>query len=649
MALLPLAAIATLALAAQGPDLTSLSLEEFLNVEVTSVRRSRQKLSRTAAAVFVITQEDIRRTGAHSVPEALRLAPGVHVARISATTWAIGIRGFTSVYSNKLLVMVDGRTLYHPLLSGVVWSDAMLTLNEVDRIEVIRGPGATMWGSNAVSGVINIITKTAEESQGGFVSASTGSPDMARAQLRYGGKLGSRGHWRVAGSGDTVSQMDIPGQQRMRPWSSARAGTRLDWARDDANQFSVASEVSYSNSQLKQITAGPTGMGLLNAFGGLRNGFASGRWTHTDRKGNTGTLLIGYDGRRTDAGTFGVNLNTYDLDYQRSMALPGRHQLQAGGSFRINQLQTVRGMQLSFQPRGRTYRIYSAMLQDEWQVLPDKLYLTVGGKLEHNWGTGFNAQPEVRLLWAPDARFVAWGGVARAVRTPSHADFAMRYSLQLPGMPFLVETAGDENIDSERLSALDAGIRWQASRRVAFDLAVFRHNYRSLMVFQASTSLAFRPGTGLVLPAVNSNGNNGRNQGGEAVVHVDVTNRWQVTGTYSGLWTRTWARPGFNAARLFSLETYDPRHQGYLRSSWDLPRHWSADLTFYRRGELGNGWLPAANRIDFRLHRSFGESSDLSFGVQNLGRAGQFEVPVDLLVPRATIRHGLDITFTRRF
>lgn len=643
----------TAALRGQETDLTSLSLEEFLNVEVTSVRRSRQKLSRTAAAVFVITHEDIRRTGAVSLPEVLRLAPGVHVARLAGSTWAIGIRGFTSVNSTKLLVMVDGRTLYHPLLSGVLWADNNLTLDDIERIEVIRGPGATIWGSNAVSGVINIITKRAAATQGGRTSVTAGTFDPARFQARYGGALGNAGHWRVSTSGGHLGQLGYSSNVPLRGWNMARAGTRMDWEQSRAGQFTLASELYYSNVPAYQTIVGEDGMPRNGeVVTGGRNGFVTGRWTRGDENGNSGSLQVTYDGRYMDAGNTGANLDTFDLDYQQTLRLPRGHQIVAGGGFRANRLRTIRTRSFGFDPADRTYRIYNVLLQDEWQIVPDTLYLTLGGKIEHNWGTGFAVQPTARLLWAPSPGFVAWGSWSRAVRTPSHVDFALRYLIQFPGVPLPVQMTGSEAVDSERLTGFDAGTRWQASRRLALDAALFRHRYRGLMAYQFPPLPAFAPlpgGAGLFLPALTVNGRDGLNYGGELVVRYDLHKRWELSGTYSTLWTSLQTRPGFDARMMFAVDSYDPRHQGYVRSSWDLPRRWSADMTFYRRGALSNRTLPGSNRLDFRLTRTFGEGNELSFGSQNLGRAGQPEAPVDLVVPRGIIRRGLEVSFTRRF
>jgi iron complex outermembrane recepter protein len=655
MGVLPFIGLLALSLVGADQDLTSLSLEEFLNVEVTSVRRARQKLSRTAAAVFVITRDDIRRSGAASLPEVMRLAPGVHVARISTGNWAIGIRGFTSLYSNKLLVMVDGRTLYHPLVSGVLWIENLITLEDIERIEVIRGTGATVWGSNAVSGVINIITKRASASQGGMVKGTSGNVDPARVQARYGGRMPGNGHWRVSSSANQMGQLDFPMQRARLPQvTTAQGGTRLDWDRGPRNEFTVASGMHYNNTPIAQILVDPSGRpGVTKLVGGARNAFLTGRWTHTDAKGNSGSLQIAYDGRYTDGGTFGSNLDTFDFDYQQGLLLPGGHQIMAGGGFRSNRLRTSPSAAFGFDPASRTYNIYNLMLQDEWQILPDQLYFTAGVKVERNWGTGVAAQPTIRLLWAPTARLVAWGSWSHAMRTPSHVDFALRYPLQIPESPLPIELTGNAGLNSEWIHAADAGLRWQATRRFAIDLAVFHHSYHDLMAYEIGpipNVRQFSGGTSLVLPARTVNARDGVNQGGEFVAYYELTPRWQISGTYSFLSTQLRNSDAFERALLFSIDSYDPRHQGYIRSSMDLPRRWSADITLYRRGSIRTGLgLPAANRLDLRVARSFGENNEISFSAQNLGRAGQFEAPLDLLAPRSLIRRSFEVSLTHRF
>lgn len=352
--------LAVIALSAQEPDLTSLSLEDFLNVEVTSVSKSRRKLSQSAAAVFVITQEDIRRSGAVSLPEALRMAPGVHVARIKGDVWAISIRGFNSINSNKLLVLIDGRVIYSPLLSGVLWNEHLLMLEDIERIEVIRGPGGTLWGANAMTGVINIITKDSTATQGGLAAISGGGFDPARVRARFGGRMGKQAAWRAWGQVSVQAPTRMPEismELGRRP--NQRAGMRVDW--EKSPQDSLLFEGEVANAIGFQATEAVRPGGLVPGWQSVdtrsTQGYLLGRWTHTSRRGDDLVVQTHLAHDHSDGGIFQAGIRTLDLDLQQSFRLPKRHTLIAGGGARSNAITTVGTPSFSFEPANKSYSI----------------------------------------------------------------------------------------------------------------------------------------------------------------------------------------------------------------------------------------------------------------------------------------------------
>jgi len=641
-------------LLAQERDLTSLSLEDFLNIEVTSVSKSPQKFSRTAAAVFVITQDDIRRSGALSLPEVLRLAPGVHVARITGATWAIGIRGFNGIYSNKLLVMVDGRTVYNALLSGTLWSDQLLMMEDIERIEVIRGPGGTMWGANAVSGVINIITRNSKDTQGGLAAFSTGSLDTTLNRMRYGGKLSDQATWRTWGQYSMQGQTTFPDNPiSLNRWPSGRGGMRVDWNKSPADSILVEGEVSKGSPTVPVITLENQGQGgseVRNA--GSTVGFMMGRWNHTMQSGDETTLQAYYNDNHLNAGIFTATVRTIDLDFHYSHKLTENHTLMAGGGMRSDSIRTNGTPEFYFQPANQNYYIYNAFLQDVWDVVPDKLTLTAGGKVEHYSLAGMALQPTFRAMWSPTPKQGYWAAISQAVRTPAHTDYASRIAIPAGttlGMPTILEISGSQQFRPEVLRALEFGSRWMIGRNLALDLALFRHWYKDLQndtLRLDQMSITSFPGLAnpvLQIPAIAANGAAGINQGGEIAAHYDIRPDFQLTGSYSSLFAQTILKPGTNPATTFSLPSYTPKHQWQARASWDITHHWTTELAFYRIGELPPHALPGYSRLDFRLARRVGKLAEVSLSGQNLLRPRQREFVGNFVYPSGVIARSVEL------
>ncbi len=637
------------ALAGQERDLTSLTLEEFLNVEVTSVDKTPRKLSRSAAAVFVITNEDIRRSGANSLPEVLRMVPGVHVAHVTGTEWAISIRGFSNIYSNKLLVMIDGRPVYNALLSGTLWDENMVMLDDVERIEVIRGPGATMWGANAVTGVINVISKDARATTGGMLGVTAGTFDPGIGRLRYGATTGDNAAWRVWGQYSLYGQpTNANAMVAPNPWKNPRAGFRLDWQIRPQDSLLVEGEAMAVRAPTPFVSGG-------EADTRTNGGYVMARWTHTNLRGDETELQVSEGMDSIDAGLFTSQIGSLDLDVQHKIQLPAGHILIVGGGARSNAIETKGTTAFDFDPADRTYRVVNGFVQDEWDVLPDKLLLTGGVKLEHYSRAGSSVQPTARVMWTPTRRQGYWASVSRAVRIPSHVDYTVRFPFVLAALPLPVQLMGSDDYQPEVLNAAEAGGRFRIGRSWAVDLTAFHHRYSGLYSFSVPLSATGFPTliTGItggpVIPALTSNAMDGRNRGVEGVLHYDVRPGWQISGSYSNLFAATSFRAGFNALNSFALESYTPKHQWQVHSSWTVRRNWNVDAALFRVGSLPGGVLPAHSRADLRVGRRFGEMGEVFISGQNLLRRYEQELSGELLYSPGLVRRSIDAGFRWNF
>ncbi|NQT41038.1 MAG: TonB-dependent receptor, partial [Planctomycetes bacterium] len=409
-----------------------------LDVEVTSVSKQESTVGRSPAAIFVITQEMIRRSGVTSVPEALRMAPGLEVARISSHSWAITARGFNNDrYANKLLVLIDGRTVYTPQFSGVYWDVQDLLLEDVERIEVIRGPGGTLWGANAVNGVINILTKKAKDTQGLLVTAGGGTEDSAITGIRYGGKVGDGLNWRVYGKfferdGSFPVAGNYPANSGMDSahddWRVGRGGFRLDWELDPCRRDVITVQGDYyggTESKIRQITTRdpPDYTEFLNQRIDLAGANVLTRWTHAVNKESDLALQFYYDRTFRDTGISQSEINTLDIDFQHRFPLARRHRVIWGAEYRqVHDDLVPFAFGIDFVPHERTTQVFSMFVQDEITLVDERLFLTVGSKFENNTYSDFEYQPSARVLYTPTPRQAAWAAASRAVRTPARFD-----------------------------------------------------------------------------------------------------------------------------------------------------------------------------------------------------------------------------------
>ncbi|MCB1918579.1 MAG: TonB-dependent receptor [Candidatus Competibacteraceae bacterium] len=619
----------TVALHAQvAPDpqiieqLLALDLDQLLNLDVTSAARKPQKLAETASAVYIITQDDIRRSGVTNIPEALRLAPGVQVARIGADKWAITIRGFNGRFSNKLLVLMDGRSVYDPLYSGVFWNAQDYVLEDIERIEIVRGPGAALWGANAVNGVINIITKPAEQTQGMLVATHAGTEDRGGLAMRYGGRWGEDTAYRVYAKGfKREASITLTGQDANDAWQSEQAGFRVDSRLSAEEQFTVQGDmhrdVAGDLAALYSLSP-PYGFQLHDDWTMREYNFLTRYRRRTGTTDNTLQLYYSDSFKGTDADVK-FDVRSFDLDWQQQLLSTGRHDWLWGLGYRWLQHSYNGEPYAMLQPEKTDWQLFSGFAQDEIELTP-QWFLTLGAKLEHNDTTGWEFQPSARLLWSLAPNESLWAAISRAVRTPSRAEAGVIANYQVfppfspgnPGdLPVQVRVFGDPAIESETVIAYEAGWRRQWDAQLSTDLALFWNDYDQLRsVTPGAPFLEFASIPHLVLPFTLNNALSGHTYGLEMAVDWRPHKNWRLQGSYSYL------RMSIDDSG--STEGSSPRHQFSLLSSLALsPR---VELSAWLRlvDELPALGIPAYTSLDARL--AWSPLPDLTFSLvgQNL-------------------------------
>ncbi len=621
--LILVAALATLPGMAQQPDLSQASLEDLMNMQVTSVSKKEQNLSKTGAAIFVITQEDIRRSGATNIPDLLRLAPGVDVARVDANRWAISIRGFNDQHANKVLVLIDGRSVYSPSFSGVFWDMVDVPLEDIERIEVIRGPGGTVWGANAVNGVINIITMSARATHGGVVSAGTGSEDRADSLVQYGGQIGQNGDYRVFGRYFNTGNSLFPnGQEAADGWSGGHAGFRSDWNLSQRDSLTVQGDFLKTDESQTISTLFSNALPLAKTFNDSLDATAGNilaRWNHTLANGSQMTLQV-YDDytRHLDMG-FVDSQNTVDLDFQHHITLGSRNDVVWGLGSRVIAPDYGHGYDFTIVPNERLDHLFSAFLQDELK-LTNSLSLTIGSKVEHNDFTGFEYEPSAQLVWTPTGKQAVWVSASRAIREPSSLDAGLQddaASFPLGPTFAIIRVLGNPNIKAEELRDLEVGYRAQASKRVSLDVTAFGGLYRNLVSIGAPAPYFTATEQGvpyMIIPELFVNGAGAHTYGAEFFANWNVTDHWRISPGYSYFHMNV----DGNESTISTPPGVSPNHQFQVRSLLDLPHHleWDDTIGFVSRLSVGN--VPAYARLDSRLGWRIGEFVELSVVGQNL-------------------------------
>ncbi|MBK1716604.1 TonB-dependent receptor plug domain-containing protein [Thiocystis violacea] len=583
-------------------SLKGLDVQELLEVPVTSASRRPQRYADAAAALFVISREDIRRSGATSFPELLRMVPGVQVAQVDANKWAISARGFNSRYSSKLLVRMDGRTLYSPLYSGVYWDVQDALLDDIERIEVIRGPGATLWGANAVNGIINIISRSAHQTQGGLLALDVGKEEGLAGAIRHGGAMGEDGAVRLYAKGfERDASRTVTGEDAADDWRDGRVGFRSDLDLSESDSLTFQGDYYNANAGAT-ITRGRVASETESDTSG---GNLLARWTR-QLGFDAGMEFKGYfDQTRRSSWTLDEIRDTLDLDFQQHFTLAERHLLVWGTGYRLTRdlLGTEAGAATTFDPERREDTTLSAFVQDDIALLDEALHLIVGTKLERNDYTGWELQPNLRLLWSTTPNTNLWAAVSRALRTSS------RFESDVVIKAGRVLVSGNTELNSERLTAYELGLRTRPRANLSLDLSAFVNDYDHLVSYtQIGDSLNFTFDNEVF----------GTSHGLELASNWDVTRAWRLKLAYSWIHMDLQADAASSSIASPSIGDSAPRHQVSLRS-WFNPRpDLELDANIYYVDALEYYDTGAYLRLDLRLGWRLSADLELSLVGKNL-------------------------------
>lgn len=591
-----------------------LSLEELLKVSVTTVSRTTGSLQASPAAVTVITQEDLRSAGVQRLPEAFRLVPGMDVAQSSATSWAVSARGFNDTYANKLLLMRDGRSIYTPLFSGVYWNNHNPLIEDIDRIEVVRGPGATVWGANAVNGVVNIVSKSAFDTLGGLVSAGAGTEVEGNVSARYGFKLGDTAAIRLS-LRETWTDNSIM-SDGSASWDHDRiitGGFRADWKPDDRNTATFIGEVHSESTaaQHQNPSFFPPYAFVSGTTASSDGGFIQGRWQHDFSAETAFSAQLSYDHLR-NADQIIERRDTGDIELQLTTSALPRHTFSMGLQLRSSRDDLTPTPFRILSPASKSEDLLSTFVQDEITLVENRLKLTLGSKFEFSDSGGFQPQPGARLAWTPNDKTTLWFSASQAARTPSRAEQDAWALTQVipPGtttppnpLPIAVVFQGRDAIDSEQLVAFETGLRLQASPRLNFDIAGFFNSYGDLLAI-SPTSMTPKIGpNGAYLENVMSTSNllEGDTYGFEASTDWRVLENLRLRASYSLLETHIRPTPEGVLAGASRLVNTNPNQQASLGVDWEPVRNWeiSSRLRWVDRLEEGN--IPSYFGLDLRI------------------------------------------------
>jgi len=605
-------------------------------LKVTSVSKKEELLSGAAAAISVITAEDIRRSGVTEIPDALRLAPGVNVGRVDAHQWAVGVRGLNDTFSSSLLTLVDGRSIYSPAFSGTFWMAQDVMLEDVDRIEVIRGPGASIWGANAFNGVINIVNKPANETQGLLLAGGSGSQQLGATSARYGGQLGENTFYRVYGKYDTWDRFEQAGGTLADDqWWKVQGGFRLDHAPSDVNNFTLQGDVYHLSADqvVPQVTFTPPYQSTKPGVWDQTGGNLMGRWTHQTGADSEFSVQAYYDGEQLDMALMRQTRNTFDLDLRDRFHLGSRQEIVWGGGYRLSVSDFAGSFETTFLNQHPCDQIFNTFVQDELTLVPDRLRFTLGTKLEHNNYTGWEVEPSARLAWTPSEKQTVWASVSRAVRTPSQIEDSGRIRLAYfppspPSTPgTLIEVTGNNNFAAEQLTAYELGYRLQPHPRVTFDVAGFVHSYRGLRGTTESVNMSSLPAY-LTIDSMMGNTTHGETYGTEISSTWQVFEDWRLSGNYSLLESHLAAAPSLLTTSTESVSTRAPVHQVSLRSSLNVTKDVDFDLWLrYASGVADTGvtspgltpaYIPGYFTMDARIAWRPTQRLELSIVGQNL-------------------------------
>jgi iron complex outermembrane receptor protein len=608
-------------------EIKAMSLKEVMDLTIETSSKKKKKQFNESASTYVITQEDISRSGVTSLPEALRLAPGVHVARITANQWAISIHGFNEHFSNKLLVLIDGRSVYSPLFSGVYWDAQDVLLENVKRIEVVRGPGTALWGSNAVNGVINVITYSAKETQGVETTAGYGTEEKGFGSLRYGGKWGEKTHYRVHGK---HYNRDDGGTFNQRPAnddsSMTSGGIHVDSALTE-NQSLLITGNAYDG---KMGQAGdvhdlnsPNFSRSINDNVWLNGENILARWTNQEEDRKNWALQAYYDHTNREDSVLGTQeVNIADLDFQRHFAWLSNQEIAWGLQYRYVNNKLNSGTLVRLNPTERDTHLYSAFLSDEVSLFQDQFKLNIASRFEHNDFTGFEIQPTARMTWLINDRNTFWGAISRSVKVPSISDQDSVFEppVQTGGLPIAINIAGNKGFDTEKLISYELGYRTQPIHDVQIDIATFFNDYDDLRTFEKKNTYSLQNPFRIVIPYEFGNKMKGHVYGVDLSAKWYINSWWNINAGYSYAETDLHLENDSTDTLSLSLPVFanSPEQMLSLRSAWDIQKNWKIDLWMRYVDKLESTYVNAYVNMDARVAWKASRNVELSVVGQNL-------------------------------
>lgn len=644
-------------------DLSQVSLEDLMDIKVTSVSKKDQKLSQAAAAIFVITQEDIRRSGATNIPDLLRMVPGMDVSQINANTWAVSARGFNGQFSNKLLVLIDGRAVYTPFLGGVNWDIQDVPFEDIDRIEVIRGPGATVWGANAVNGVINIVTKRASETKGALVAGGGGTEGQAYGTAQYGGTLPRDTNYRIFTKYlNNGSLPDTGGGSGEDDWHLLHGGFRADTSVSSKDSLTVQGDL-YTGEEgatiIHLFTVDPPVVGNLIVLNDMSGGNILGRWNHTFSSRSDTTFQFYFDNYTRTGPEAGEHRSAIDFDFSHHFAWGSRQDAIWGAGYRRTWDSTHGTIDQAINPPNAKLQLFTFFAQDTITLRPGRLFLTAGTKVENSYFTGFELEPSVRLAWTPTNSMTLWSAISRAERSPSQRNIGLNAALAAfpdPGgssTPVEVILFGNPKLVNEHVVAYEAGFRAQPNGRLSVDVSTFFNRYDHLESLEPGPEV-FEPSPAparFVMPITFGNLMDGTTEGGEVSAHLKLTDRWTLSPSYAFLEMHLHLQPtSLDTSSVVEYQGSSPQHQAQLRSHVDLSHGFLWDANVYFVSALPFQGVPSYTRIDSQLTWKFAERGEISLVGQNLLRNDHLE-SMDALtfVNSSLIKRSAYAKFTYRF
>ena len=616
--------------------LAEMSPADLAEIEITTASKEPKEVMKTPAAIYVITQDGIRRSGATSIPEVLRLAPGVEVARIDSDHWSVGIRGLGSQFSKSVLVLIDGRSVYTPLFAGVYWDVQDTLLEDIDRIEVIRGPGGTIWGANAFNGVINVITKSTKDTHGSLASIAGGNVDQGMGGFRYGGGNGKTFDYRAYGKGFTRSPEFHPDNRQFDDWRQGRLGFRMDANPDNRDVLTLQGDIYRGED------GGATSLGSfsppsqISIYGNdaLSGGNVLGRWRRDLAGGSDVQLQAYYDRTNRTAAHYKETRDTFDIDFLHHIGMYHRQDFLWGLGIRLSPSNFTSFFPAAFDvtPHRQTDSIYSGFVQDEIQIVRNKLSLTIGTKLEHNNYTGFEFQPGGRLLWTLTPRQTLWLAITRAIRTPSRLDddLQLKDFLTTPP-PIYLEVIGNPRLESERLVGYEIGYRTLITSSLYVDVSVFHDSYGNLSNYGAeSVTFPTSPLQYVLATFPYVNGIAGNADGFELAPDWKPVRWWQLKASYSYINLDLKTKIGNPVlSQIPSDEGSSPRNEVSVQSLLNLPGNFEFDQTYRYVSALPGQNVKAYGTADVRLGWRPSPHFELSLVGQNLLQPSHAEFGAD--------------------